>query len=96
MQKKSLFSFSMFLKLKTYNSLGDFMLKDNTFRYTFYLNRLYITNYLEIISITDTLFIVKTSFGKLKVTGNKLKIKKLLYKTLFIEGIIKNIEAVYE
>ncbi len=72
------------------------MLKDNTFRYTFYLNRLYITNYISIIDINDNNATFKTSFGKLKVIGTNIKIKKILYKTLFLTGDFKNIEVSYE
>lgn len=72
------------------------MLKDNVFRYTFYLNKIFITNYLSIILMSDNKFVLKTNFGKLEINGNSLRIKKILNKTILIVGNINKVENIYE
>ena len=77
------------------NTIMDF-LYDKKYVITMYENFLYIYNFTEIITLTNSLIELSIENFKLKITGNDLKIKKINSSELLIEGNIISIGKIYE
>lgn len=77
------------------NTIMDF-LYDKKYFITMYENYLYIYNFIEIITLTNELIELSIENFKLKITGNDLKIKKVNFSELLIEGNIISIGKIYE
>lgn len=59
-------------------------------------NSLYIENYKRIISLEDDSIILKNEKNKVVITGNNLKIKRILEKELLVVGEIFKIEVQHD
>lgn len=66
-------------------------LKNNDYYICLYSNKIYIYNYLEIISFNNNLILVKLKSVNLKVKGTRLLIKKMEKHELLIEGAISGV-----
>ena len=59
-------------------------------------NSLYIENYKRIISLEDDSITMKNEKNKVVITGNNLKIKRILEKELLVVGEIFKIEVQHD
>ncbi len=58
-------------------------------------NKLYITNYEKLLSITDKKIILKFNNFNLNIKGMNFKIIKMLDKEILFNGHIESIEYIY-
>lgn len=76
----------MFNRIKEY-------INDDEFRLTVLENRIYIINYLKIISLDDDRISFLTKKGRVIIKGSKLSLNKMLDDEVLISGIVSNIEV---
>lgn len=76
----------MFNRIKEY-------INDDEFRLTVLENRIYIINYLKIISLDDDRISFLTKKGRVIIKGNKLSLNKMLDDEVLIGGVVSNIEV---
>lgn len=76
----------MFNRIKEY-------INDDEFRLTVLENRIYIINYLKIISLDDDRISFLTKKGRVIIKGSKLSLNKMLDDEVLIGGIVSNIEV---
>lgn len=68
-------------------------INDNEFRLVVFEDRLYIINYLKILSLEDERISILTNKGRVVIKGNNLCLNKLLEDEVLISGIVSNIEV---
>ena len=85
----------MVILLNIKNTIIDF-LYDKKYFITMYENYIYIYNFNEILTLTNTIIIITIDNFKVKLIGNDLKIIKLNKSELLIEGNIISIGKIYE
>ena len=73
------------------NNIRSYILEED-FKVILNKNKLNIINYIELIDFNDFEIKIKYKDGILLVSGNNLRIKKILNDELLIEGNILNIE----
>ena len=73
------------------NNIRSYILEEE-FKVILNKNKLNIINYIELIDFNDFEIKIKYKDGILLVSGNNLRIKKILNDELLIEGNILNIE----
>jgi len=56
-----------------------------------YNNHLYVNNYLEIITFSNDLIIIKLTSCTIKIKGSEMRIKKMHIHELLIEGLISGV-----
>ena len=66
-------------------------LRDQNYYICLYSNHIYIYNYLEIITFTNELIIIKLAQYNLIIKGSNMHIKKMENSELLVSGIIKEI-----
>ena len=71
-------------------------IQDNDFRLTIFNNKLYIINYIKIISLENDKIIVEDKNKKIIIKGENFILNKLLEKEALISGVITNIEVRYD
>ena len=76
----------MFNRIKEY-------INDDEFRLTVLENRIYIINYLKIISLDDDRISFLTKKGRVIIKGSKLSLNKMLDDEILIGGVVSNIEV---
>lgn len=76
----------MFQSIKNY-------INDNEFKLTIFEDRVYVTNYLKIISLEDDRISFLTQKGRIIIKGNNLCLNKLLEDEVLISGRVSNIEV---
>lgn len=76
----------MFNRIKEY-------INDDEFRLTVLENRIYIINYLKIISLDDDRISFLTKKGRVIIKGCKLSLNKMLDDEVLIGGVVSNIEV---
>lgn len=76
----------MFNRIKEY-------INDDEFRLTVLENRIYIINYLKIISLDDDRISFLTKKGRVIIKGSKLSLNKMLDDEVLISGVVSNIEV---
>ncbi len=76
----------MFNRIKEY-------INDDEFRLTVLENRIYIINYLKIISLDDDRISFLTKKGRVIIKGSKLSLNKMLDDEVLIGGVVSNIEV---
>jgi len=59
-------------------------------------NSLYIENYKRIISLEDDSITLRNQNNKVAITGNNLKIKRILDKEILVVGEIYKIEVQHD
>lgn len=96
------FAFLFFWK-KTYTFIGDLMfekireyIKDEEFRLVLFKDRVYITNYLEIITLNDKRISINNGNNLIVIKGEELILNKLLEREVLITGKILTIEELYD
>ena len=90
----------LFFTSHSYNFLGDNMLErmnhylnDEEFRFTYFEDKIHITNYKRIIVLEDNYISFQSNQKTIIITGNKLLLKRLLDKEMLITGTILKIEV---
>lgn len=78
----------MLRKIKEY-------INDNEFRLTVFTDRIYVMNYLKIISLEDERISFLTDKGRVIIKGENLCLNKLLDDEILISGIVSNIEVFF-
>ena len=73
------------------NNIRSYILEEE-FKVILNNNKLNIINYIELLDFNDFEIKIKYKNGILLVSGNNLRIKKILNDELLIEGNINNIE----
>ena len=68
-------------------------INDDEFRLTVLENRIYIINYLKIISLDDDRISFLTKKGRVIIKGSKLSLNKMLDDEVLIGGVVSNIEV---
>lgn len=76
----------MFNRIKEY-------INDDEFRLTVLENRIYIINYLKIISLDNDRISFLTKKGRVIIKGSKLSLNKMLDDEVLIGGVVSNIEV---
>lgn len=76
----------MFNKIKEY-------INDNEFRITIFKDRVYIVNYLQIITLEEERISILTPDGRLIIKGHNLHLNKMLDNQLLIMGKVLLIEV---
>ena len=66
-------------------------LSNNDYYICLYSNHLYIYNYLEIMSFSSDLIMIKVTDKNIKIKGSNMRIKKMHIKELLIEGAIHGV-----
>ena len=79
----------MFDKIRTY-------IKDNEFRLILFNDRVYITNYEEILTLNNKRISVNSGTNLIVIKGEGLILNKLLDKEVLITGQIFTIEELYD
>lgn len=79
----------MFNKVREY-------IKDEEFRLIIFEDRLYATNYDEILSLEDERISLKINNKRIIIKGKRLTLNKLLEKEILIGGIVSKIEVSYD
>lgn len=79
----------MFNKVREY-------IKDDEFKLIIFEDRIYATNYDEIISLEDERISLKIKNKRIIVKGKNLTLHKLLEKEILISGLVSNIEVSYD
>ena len=70
-------------------------INDNEFRLTVFTDRIYVMNYLKIISLEDERISFLTDKGRVIIKGENLCLNKLLDDEILISGIVSNIEVFF-
>lgn len=78
----------MLRKIKEY-------INDNEFRLTVFTDRIYVMNYLKIISLEDERISFLTDKGRVIIKGENLCLNKLLDDEILISGVVSNIEVFF-
>ena len=68
-------------------------LNDEEFRFTYFEDKIHITNYKRIIVLEDNYISFQSNQKTIIITGNKLLLKRLLDKEMLITGTILKIEV---
>lgn len=68
-------------------------INDNEFRLTVFTDRIYVVNFLQIISLEDERISFQTSKGRIIIKGTNLCLNKLLEDEVLISGTVSNIEV---
>lgn len=71
-------------------------IKDEEFRLTIFSDRLYVVNYVEMLSLSSDRISFLTDKFRIVIKGKDLTVNKLLDKEVLILGIILNVEVNYE
>ncbi len=71
-------------------------LYDKDFFISIYSGHVYVYNYDEIETLTNSKIVLKINNFKVNIIGSNLKIEKLNKKELLIEGFINNIGKIYD
>lgn len=79
----------MFDKIRTY-------IKDDEFRLILFNDRVYITNYEEILTLNNKRISVNSGTNLIVIKGEELILNKLLDKEVLITGRIFTIEELYD
>lgn len=79
----------MFEKIREY-------IKDEEFRLVLFKDRVYITNYLEIITLNDKRISINNGNNLIVIKGEELILNKLLEREVLITGKILTIEELYD
>lgn len=79
----------MFERVKEY-------IKDDEFRLVLFRNRVYITNYLEILTLNNKRISINNGNNLIVIKGEDLVLNKLLDKEILITGKILTIEELYD
>lgn len=79
----------MFDKIRTY-------IKDDEFRLILFNDRVYITNYEEILTLNNKRISVNSGTNLIVIKGEGLILNKLLDKEVLITGQIFMIEELYD
>ena len=75
-----------------FNRIKEYII-DDEFRLTVLENRIYIINYLKIISLDDDRISFLTKKGRVIIKGSKLSLNKMLDDEVLIGGVVSNIEV---
>ena len=93
----------LFFWCKTYTFIGDLMfekireyIKDEEFRLVLFRDRVYITNYSEIITLNEKKISINNGDNLIVIKGENLIVNKLLEKEVLITGKILTIEELYD
>ncbi len=76
----------MFNKMKEY-------INDNEFRITIFKDRVYIVNYLQIITLEEERISILTPNGRLIIKGKSLHLNKMLDNEILIMGKVLLVEV---
>lgn len=68
-------------------------INDNEFRLMVFEDRIYVVNYLKIISLEDERISFLTNKGRIIIKGDNLCLNKLLDSEVLISGTVSNIEV---
>lgn len=79
----------MFERVKEY-------IKDDEFRLVLFSDRVYITNYLEILTLNNKRISINNGNNLIVIKGEDLVLNKLLDKEILIMGKILTIEELYD
>lgn len=79
----------MFERVKEY-------IKDDEFRLVLFKDRVYITNYLEILTLNNKRITINNGNNLIVIKGEDLVLNKLLEKEILITGKILTIEELYD
>lgn len=79
----------MFNKVREY-------IKEDEFKLIIFEDRVYATNYDEIISLEDERISLKIKTKRIIIKGKNLTLNKLLEKEILIVGLVSNIEVSYD
>ncbi len=71
-------------------------IKDEEFRLTIFSDRLYVVNYVEMLSLSSDRISFLTDKFRIVIKGKDLTVNKLLDKEVLILGVILNVEVNYE
>lgn len=71
-------------------------LYDKDYFITLYDEYVHIFNYQELISLSDTLIILRLNQFKINITGKNLFITKMLPNEILIKGTILGLVKIYE
>ena len=71
-------------------------IKDDEFRLVLFRNRVYITNYLEILTLNNKRISINNGNNLIVIKGEDLVLNKLLGKEILITGKILTIEELYD
>lgn len=71
-------------------------IKDDEFRLVLFRNRVYITNYLEILTLNNKRISINNVNNLIVIKGEDLVLNKLLDKEILITGKILTIEELYD
>lgn len=71
-------------------------IKDDEFRLVLFRNRVYITNYLEILTLNNKRISINNGNNLIVIKGEDLVLNKLLDKEVLITGKILTIEELYD
>ncbi len=71
-------------------------IKDDEFRLVLFRNRVYITNYLEILTLNNKRISINNGNNLIVIKGEDLVLNKLLDKEILITGKILTIEELYD
>jgi sporulation protein YqfC len=66
-------------------------LRCNDYYVCLYSNKVYIYNYMEIISFNNNCILIKLCNQNIKIIGSKMHIKKMENHELLIEGVISGV-----
>lgn len=78
-----------------FDRINNFI-KDNEFMINIYEDKIYIKNYIRIISIENNYISIYSSKKKIIIKGKNLTLKKILDYELLIVGDFNNIEVINE
>ena len=79
----------MFERVKEY-------IKDDEFRLVLFSDRVYITNYLEILTLNNKRISINNGNNLIVIKGEDLVLNKLLDKEILSTGKILTIEELYD
>lgn len=71
-------------------------LYDKEYFISIYNNYIHIFNYKELITLSNSLMILKLDQFNLEITGESLFITKMMPNEILIKGKIKNVGIIYE
>lgn len=71
-------------------------INDSEFRLILFENRIYITNYEEILTLSNKRISVNSGHNMIVIKGEDLILNKLLDKEILITGKILTIEEMYD
>ena len=71
-------------------------IKDDEFRLVLFSDRVYITNYFEILTLNNKRISINNGNNLIVIKGEDLVLNKLLDKEILITGKILTIEELYD